>query len=465
MNMEPSKNIFRAYDVRGVFNKDLNSEIACKIGFAFGKFLKENKKNLALVARDVRTSSRIIELAVLSSLASSGIDCISYGLLPICVANFKIFHERKIEAGAYITASHNPPEYNGIRLRKEDGTGYAEENQIVWKYTVNENFEPAPWDKLGKIEEVEEKETVNEYIDFLLNRIKIKGKKIKAVLDIGNGAAFNTAPQLLAEAGVDVKAINSEPNGLFPARGSEPNKRTLRQLMEIVKKEKADFGAGYDGDADRVIFVDDKGRVVKTEKIGIILAREFFRKSKNKVVIANISCSSIVEEEVEKLGGRVVRTRVGDVFVAEAIKKHNAVLGIETSAHLFMPEFYPFDDPILATLLIAKILSEENKKLSELESEIPDYYYEELNIACDDEIKFKVVERIAEKYEKAGYDVTRIDGLRVSFSDGWFLIRPSNTNPLIRIAAEAKEKEKLNELLKIAENEVATEERKLKSYS
>lgn len=452
--MKINKNIFRAYDVRGVFNKEFNAIIACRIGFAFAKFLSENNKKLVLTARDVRTSSKIIEHALLSSLASSGIDCISYGLLPICVANFKIFADKKIEAGGYITASHNPPEYNGIRLRREDGTGYAEENQIVWNYAVKEKFNLAPWNNLGKIEEIEEEEAISEYIDFLLSKIKIKGKKLKVVLDIGNGSAFNTAPELLREAGIEVKAINSEPDGLFPARGSEPNEKTLKQLMHAVRKENADFGAGYDGDADRVIFVDDKARVVKTEKIGIILAREFFRKSKNKVVVANVSCSSIVEEEIEKLGGKVVRTRVGDVFVAEAIKRHNAILGIETSAHLFMPEFYPFDDPILATLLIAKILSEENKKLSKVADEIPSYYYEELNIACGDEIKFKIVEKIAEKFEKSGNEVSRIDGVRVSFRDGWFLIRPSNTSPLIRVAAEAKKKEKLDELLKIARKEI-----------
>jgi len=453
--MRINEHIFRAYDVRGVFNRDLTAELAARIGAAYGSFLLANKKKKILVGRDVRTSSGIMENAFVSGVASAGIDCVSTGLVPICVANFKIF-KGKFDAGAYITASHNPPEYNGIRLRRGDGSGYTEENSTVWTSAVRGDFKLPPWDKVGCTERIAQEETISEYKDFLLSRIKIK-KRIKALLDIGNGAAYFTAPLVLKEAGIEVKTINSSPDGRFPGRGSEPNEKTLTALMNKLKEVKADFGAGYDGDSDRVIFVDEKGKAVKTEKIGIILARKFLKEGRRKrkgVVVANVSCSMIVEEEISKLGGEVKRVRVGDVFVCEAMKKYNAVFGLETSAHLFMPEFYIFDDPILATLLLAEILSEEKKTLSRLAGEIPSYPYEEKNFPCRDEIKFKVIEKIAENFKLRSNDVDLTDGVKVNFGEGWILIRPSNTSPLVRVAAEAKAERKLEELLKIAEKEI-----------
>lgn len=450
-----SEHIFRAYDVRGVFNKELTAELAARIGTAYGSFLLANKKKKILVGRDVRTTSEIMENAFISGAASAGISCISTGLVPICVANFKIL-KGKFDAGAYITASHNPPEYNGIRLRREDGSGYTEENGIVWTSAIKGDFKLPQWDKVGSTEHIDKEETINEYKDFLLSRIKIK-KKISALLDIGNGAAYFTAPLVLKEAGVEVKTMNASPDGRFPGRGSEPNEKTLTALMSKVKEAKADFGAGYDGDCDRVIFVDEKGKAVKTEKIGIILAREFLKEGRGKrkgIVVANVSCSMIVEEEISKLGGEVKRVRVGDVFVCEAMKKYNAIFGLETSAHLFMPAFYIFDDPILATLLLARILSEEKKTLSQLANEIPSYPYEEKNFPCRDEIKFKVVEKIADSFKAQGREVDLTDGVKVNFKEGWILIRPSNTSPIVRVAAEAKTEKKLEELLKITEKEI-----------
>lgn len=446
--MKMEEHIFRAYDVRGIFNVELTPDIATKIGMAFGTYL--GGKGNVLVGRDVRTSSEIVEDAFIAGLASTGVNVASTGLVPIPVANFKT-SVGDFVAGAYITASHNPPEYNGVRLRRSDGSGYTEENQIVWGIFLKNEFELAKWNEVGAISYLDNRETIGEYKEYLLERISIDGG-IKAVLDVGNGASFETAPQLLKESGVDITTINEVPDGTFSGRPSEPSDETLGDLKRKVVEVSADFGAGYDGDSDRVIFVDDKGRTVQTEKIGIILCRDILSRKKGNV-IANISCSMIVEEEIEKLGGKVMRVRVGDVFVCEAIKEHNAIFALETSAHLFMPEYYIFDDAILATLLLSRTLSKSDKKLSTLVDEIPSYPYKEENFECKDEIKFEVMERILESFRKKGYELDLTDGAKADFDDGWILLRPSNTSPLIRAAVEAKTEDRLYELWGIVKEE------------
>ncbi len=446
--MAALEHILRAYDVRGIFNAELTADVAAKIGASFGTYI--GGEGRVLVGRDVRTSSIIVENAFCAGLASTGIDVVSTGLVPIPVANYGIV-SGDYDAGAYVTASHNPPEYNGVRLRRRDGSGYTEENQRVWNIFLKDKMKLARWDGLGSIEHMEADEALDDYKDFLLKRISLPGSP-KVVLDIGNGAAYSAAPTVLRDAGARVVAMNDEPDGKFPSRPSEPNEKTLTALRRRVVKEHADFGAGYDGDGDRVIFADDMGRVVQTEKIGIILARDILRKKKG-VVVANISCSMIVEEEVEKLGGRVHRVRVGDVFVCEAIKKHNAVFAMETSAHLFMPEFYVFDDPILATLLLSGITARSDRKLSEMVDEIPSYPYIEKNFKCSDAIKFKIIDEIKKDFRKLGYEIDTTDGVKVNFEDGWILLRPSNTNPLIRSAVEARSKRRVAELMRMTEEE------------
>ncbi|MFQ5815476.1 MAG: phosphoglucomutase [Candidatus Hydrothermarchaeaceae archaeon] len=449
--MSQVEHIFRAYDVRGVFNVELTVGTAAKIGASFGTYL--GGKGRVLVGRDVRTSSPLVESAFNVGLASAGVDVVSTGLVPIPVANFKTMMG-DFDAGAYITASHNPPEYNGVRLRRADGSGYTEENQRVWEIFLENNTKYADWNALGSVDSLDAKKTIDEYKSYLLERVSLQ-KPLKLVLDVGNGAAYCTAPLVLREAGAEVSVINGKPDGTFPGRPSEPSDATLNELKETVVKEKADFGAGYDGDSDRVIFVDDKGRTVQTEKMGIVLARDIMRRRKGGIVVANVSCSMMVEEEIGKLGGVVERVRVGDVFVCEAIREHDAVFALETSAHLFMPEFYIFDDPILATLLLAKTLSVRGQRLSDMVDGIPSYPYMERNFWCDDAIKFKVMGEVKKALAAGGYELDLTDGVKVNFEDGWLLLRPSNTNPLIRMAAEAREGKRLEELVLFAEKEIA----------
>ncbi|RLG55663.1 MAG: phosphoglucosamine mutase [Candidatus Hydrothermarchaeota archaeon] len=454
--MNSMEHIFRAYDIRGIANRELTPNIVAKIGLAYGTYL--NGKARVLIGRDARTSSEVFEKAFIAGLASTGCDCYSAGLLPIPIVNFKIW--KLGYDGAYITASHNPPEYNGIRFRHRDGSGYTKENREIKEIFLSNKFKLANWNNLGRIHYLDASLIIREYSDYLLNRINAE-RELNIVLDLGNGASCVSTPYIFREAGHRILTLNSQPDGTFPGRPSEPSEETLEDLSRAVKVKRADFGAGYDGDGDRVIFVDDKGRVVQTEKIGILICREILKKRKG-VVIANISCSMIVEEEIEKLGGKVIRTRVGDVFIAEAIKKHNAIFAMETSAHFFMPEFYIFDDPTLVSLKLAEILSKENKKLSELVDEIPSYPMVTRNFPCDDRIKFKIVDKIIENLRKEGYTIDLTDGAKVIFDDAWALLRPSNTTPLIRACVEAKSNKRIKELLKFVERELRKAEKEVK---
>jgi phosphomannomutase len=203
------------------------------------------------------------------------------------------------------------------------------------------------------------------------------------------------------------------------------------------------------------VFVDDLGRVVQNEKIGIIISREILKKEKG-TIIANMECSMIVEREIEKAGGKVERVRVGDVFVAEKIKETNALFAMETSAHYFTPEFYVFDDPVIVSLKLGEILSKSDRTLSSMADEIPSYPKTMKNFKCPDEIKFQVMEKIVESFKDKGYKLDMTDGAKVIFDDGWTLLRPSNTTPLIRASVEAETEDRLSELLSMVESEFNT---------
>ncbi len=442
------EHIFRAYDIRGIFNQELTPDIAAKIGAAFGTYL--GGRGNVLVARDGRTSSEIVEGAFISGLASTGCNCFTTGLVPIPTANFKVW-KGGYDAGAYITASHNPPEYNGIRFRYGDGSGYTKQNEDIKRIFLSNKFKLAKWNKLGSINRLDANDTIRAYLNFLLPRFKFE-KKIKVVLDPGNGTSSQTAPKAFEELGAEVLTLNADIDGTFPGRDSEPSEASLSELKKVVAVEKADFGAGYDGDGDRAVFVDDRGRVVQTEKIGIIISRDILKKKKGNI-IANVECSMILDGEIEKAGGKLKRVRVGDVFVAEAMKKYRALFAMETSAHYFMPEFYFFDDPTLISLKLAEILSKSGKSLSEMAGEIQSYPKVMENFYCPDEIKFRAVEQIIKSFRKKSYKLDVTDGAKIIFKDGWALLRPSNTTPLIRATVEAENKKRVKELLNLVEKE------------
>ncbi|MEM1658418.1 MAG: phosphoglucosamine mutase [Candidatus Jordarchaeales archaeon] len=440
------EHVFRAYDIRGVFNQDLDAAFSVKVGLALATYL--GGKGTVATGRDVRESSRIVEQALIAGLCSAGCNVVSVGMLPIPTFNFHLWRSGSYKAGAIVTASHNPPHYTGIRFRRPDGTGFSRENQDIKEVYMKGEFVKKRWNELGSFQSLNTEVVAASYQEFLLENISIE-RPLKVVLDPGCGAASTVAPELFRRAGMKVYTLNAQPDGTFPGRDPHPKEDTVNELRQLTVAVGADMGVAYDGDADRAVFVDDKGRVLRPETAGVILVEEAFSRRKGRVV-ANISCSMVVKEKVEELGGEVVWERVGDVFITEAIKKHGAVFGIEASGHYYPSFLMPFDDGIYASLLMAEILSKERRPLSTLVDELPSYPITERNIECPDEKKFKVVDRVKEELEREGYEINTIDGVRVDLDDGWFIIRPSNTQPLIRITVEARTESRLRNLLNLA---------------
>lgn len=454
--MKQIENIFRAYDIRGVYGKELNPEIVARIGTVFGNYIGIDKN--VCVGSDVRTTSDAVSMAFMSGLLSSGVNVTYIGLVPIPISNFTTWNEN-FDFGAYITASHNPPEYNGIRFRHDDGSGFTYENVEMKKKFFEEKVEVKDWKNMGKFYGKTAETCIHEYIKYASERINFK-RKVRVALDPGNGATAVAAPTLFKELGGKVFAINDVPNGSFPGRSPHPKPGNIISLQNLVRDNRCELGVAYDGDGDRAVFVDDLGRVVQVEKIGVILTRYLIEKypTHPKRIIANISCSMILEREMEKIGVDVMRVRVGDVFISEAIKKHRAVFAIEVSSHYFIPPFYVFDDPLIASALLAECISSTDTKFSQLVNEIESYPVIERTVKCSDNIKFEVIESLKNKYISMGMEVDITDGIKVQGDDYWVLMRASNTQPMIRIFVEAKNetlmKEKLGEAVNELENEI-----------
>jgi len=439
------EHVFRAYDIRGVFNEELDASFSVNVGLALATYL--GGKGVVATGRDVRESSRIVEQALIAGLCSAGCDVVSVGMLPIPTFNFHLWRSN-YRAGAIVTASHNPPPYTGIRFRRPDGTGFSRENAEVKKVYMKGDFIRRKWNELGSFHSMNTDVVVASYQEFLLENVSFE-RPLRVVLDPGCGAASNVAPELFRRAGMKVYTLNSQPDGTFPGRDPYPRNGTLDELQRLTVSVGADMGVAYDGDADRAVFVDDKGRILRPEAAGVILVGDAFSRKKGKVV-ANISCSMIVKEKVEELGGTVVWERVGDVFITEAIKKHSAVFGIEASGHYYPSFLMPFDDGIYASLMMAEIISREKHPFSQMADELPSYPIVEKTVDCPDDKKFSVVDRVREKLEQEGYAINTIDGVRVDLDEGWFIVRASNTQPLIRITVEAKTEDKLRSLMGLA---------------
>ncbi len=436
--------IFRAYDVRGIFNEELTAETATRVGGVFGAYLGHEGR--VTIGRDARTSSQVMAGSVAAGLAGAGVTVEDLGLVPIPASNFWTW-KGDFAGGTYITASHNPAPYNGIRFRHPDGTGYTEGNVVIKEMFFGPQLTRQSWDSLGLIKRIDTREVLSAYREHVAKCVgSLEG--LKVALDPGNGAATVVSQDIFRDLGAGVTAINEEPDGTFPNRPSNPTAKTLGPLVEKLRAEGADMGVGYDGDGDRCVFVDDKGRVLQAEKAGIILAREILAKRPGAPIVVNVPCSMVVEDEIEKAGGKVVRTRVGDVFVCEHMKELGSPFAFEISAHYFAPGIgeYTFDDPNIVAAKLAEIVNSGGRKLSELADEIASFPYIETQFDCADEIKFAVLDHLNRDFAARGYEVDTTDGAKVFFDQGWALLRPSNTQPIIRMFVEARTQAELEKL-------------------
>jgi len=443
--------IFRAYDIRGIFNDDLYPETMLMIGLALGTYAGKRDEKSVVVGNDIRTTSPLLSNALISGLLSSGIDVTNAGTTPFGVCAFSGWRLKK-DIVAYVTASHLPPEWNGVKLYTGEGIGFsAAENETIRDIVLDGKGKEVSWSEVGNHREVDLRAEYIEYIAERFDRDIFKGKKI--VLDCGNGSMGLVALDVMKRVNLKAEALFSKPDPSFPNRPSEPTDASLGVLKAEVNRKRADFGVAFDGDGDRVAIVDDSGRMLSADQCGVIIAKALLEARKG-TVLANVECSMLVERELERLGGKIERIPVGHTFLTMEASKRNAVLGIESSGHYVIPSFFPFDDAMIIPLKIADILVKTGKKLSELVDELPKYPKVRKNLQCDDDAKFEVMRVLAERLAKEyGADrINTMDGIRIDLKEeeeeGWVLIRASNTSPLIRVTVEGATEEIKEKLMK-----------------
>ncbi|MCL4430196.1 MAG: phosphoglucosamine mutase [Chloroflexi bacterium] len=426
--------LFGSSGVRGLANVDLTPILACKVASAVATHAKAKK---AVVARDTRVSGCMLEDALVSGLVSCGTDVLLLGMVPTPVLAY-VAKALGADVGFMLTASHNPPQYNGIKVFNGDSLSYADADQdAVEKIVAEGTFALADWRKLGKASSASAGQI---YLDMAQQAVSLK-KQWKVVVDPGCGAAFNIAPQMLTAMGCKVTALNAQPDGHFPARKSEPTAETLQDLAKTVKALGADIGIAFDGDADRVAFVDEHGSFVNFDRSLAAYSALALKRNGGGTIITTIEASMCVETMAQKYGGKVVRTRVGDIYVSESIKRNGAVFGGEPCGAWVHPQLHLCPDGPLSAVLFLAALEEEGKSVSQFIGEVPEYVTERVNIACKNEQKYKLVEQLCDAL-KAVFptynDFSRVDGARLALKSGWLLVRASGTEPLIRLTVEGE---------------------------
>lgn len=411
--------LFGSSGIRGIANREITPELALKVGLAVGSL-----HNSCVIGRDPRTSGEMIEHAVISGLLSTGCRVTRIGMVSTPTLAFTA---RNYDCGVMVTASHNPPEYGGIKLWNRDGMAFDTKQQDEIESIIkNSRWKPAQWNRLGSVSEAS---AVKEHADMILG--KVSSASLKVVVDCGCGAASTITPYVLRRMGCNVITLNSQPDGFFPARNPEPTEKNLEMLKKATVAFGADIGIAHDGDADRMMAVDGKGRFVKGDKL---LALFGLREARMSIVVP-VDTSMMVDDVLK--GRKVYRTRVGDVYVAEELKKRKADFGGEPSGSWIFPKISLCPDGIYAAARLVEIVENEGS-LDTLIDVLPSYPMKRGVAACSNETKEAAMRKIGIGLKKLG-TVSAIDGIRVDAENGWILVRPSGTEPKIRITAEARD--------------------------
>ena len=427
--------LFGTSGIRGKIRDEITPELALNVGKAISTYL--GKGNKVVIGYDTRTSNMMLERAVSAGILQGGCHVLSVGMVPTPVVGYATM-KLNADAGVMITASHNPSPYNGIKLWNPDGMAYLQEQERTIEKIIHENnFYKASWEDIGKITDIST--VVNNYIEDLLGLMDIE-PGLKVVVDCANGAAAYLSPLILRKAGCKVVSLNAQPDGFFPGRNPEPSEANLQELMKVVKVTGADLGIAHDGDADRMIAVDDKGHMADFDKLLALVSAEI-----GGCVVTTVDASACIDRTLEKVGGSVERTKVGDVHVAEMIHTINANFGGEPSGTWLHPQFCMCPDGILSALRVIELVQNKGPLSKQLD-DIPSYPTIRDKIDCQEDQKDPIMRKAEADLSRIYDDVTDInlkDGVRISFTDGsWVLVRPSGTESFIRITLEGKTEDK-----------------------
>jgi len=442
--MTDQKRLFGTNGIRGLVNKELTPATAIRIGSAIGTFFNRGE---LLVGLDARTSSPMFARAVVSGLTATGCNVLFAGMAPTPALQFAVNKHRRA-GGVIITASHNPPEYNGIKVIWRDGVEISHEQEVkIEEIYFVEEARYADWNKLGDVQDLPE--VIGEYVESIkahVNVPRIALRHYSVVVDAANSVAGLAAPSLLRDLGCRVTTINANIDGTFPGRPPEPRPENLDKTALMVKAVDADLGVAFDGDADRSVFIDEQGEIRAGDETFALVTKHFLEENKGEKIITPISSSTMVEDIVKAYGGKLVWTKVGSVTVSQTMKKLKAKLGGEENGGIFYGPLHPVRDGTMATALMLEIMSKTKQRLSALLSELPKYFIEKGKVECPEELKQKVLQSLVRQLKNA--KKSTIDGVKIWFDDkSAILIRPSGTEPIYRLYAEAKTREKALKLI------------------
>lgn len=454
--MRVSPYIFREYDIRGKVGEDFTEEVVTLIGKAYGTYVKRRGGKRVVCGRDGRLSGPTLQRALIEGILSTGIDVIDIGVTPTPVMYFSLFRLEEIGGGIQVTGSHNPPEFNGLKICVGKETIFGSEIQRLRDLIEREDFEKGE----GRYSE---RDVLKDYIDYLVENITLE-RPLKLALDPGNGVCALTAPEIFKRLGCEIECLFCELDGTFPNHHPDPVvPENLQYLKEAVVKKGLEAGFGYDGDGDRLGVIDDQGNIIWGDQLLLIFAEDLLKSHPGAKIIGEVKCSRVLYETIEKLGGRPIMWKTGHSLIKGKMKEEGALLAGEMSGHLFFADrWFGFDDGVYASLRLAEILSRSPKPLSSFLEGIPKMISTpEIRRPCPDEIKFQVVADLVKSFKEEGLKVIDVDGARIEFKEGWALVRASNTQPVLVLRFEAESEDFLT---KLQERVYASLEKTLSKY-
>jgi len=437
--MEINPSIFKSYDIRGIYPSELSEETAYQIGRAFVQYSGAKR---AVVGQDARISSPALFKALVRGVLAQGAQVHDIGQVPTECLYFAVGNY-DFDSGIMITASHNPKEYNGLKMiKKNDSSIEMVRGKDLLSFVATDSLD-------GKIDtEIEKKDIWNDFANHVISFVDLSEvDPLKIVIDASNGVAGNAISRIQDKLPIEIIPLNFEPDGNFPNHSPNPlMEGSADRIGELVKKEKADFGLMFDGDADRIFLVDENGQLVRADATLLLLAKYFLEKNPGMAIAYNAICSKAVPEFVEKWGGKPIRTQVGFVNVRDGLLRNNGIMGGELSGHYCFKDNYYMDSGMVSFLVLLQVFSKDQRKVSEIITELSPYPKgAEMNFSAPggpaSGWKVAVMEKIKQKYSDGEQDF--LDGITVTYKDWWFNVRPSNTEPLLRVTIEADTKELL----------------------
>jgi len=431
--------MFREYDIRGIAGKDMEPSDVVRIGQGIGTYLQRQGNTKITVGRDCRTTSDLYAEKLIQGLLATGCHVVDIGVCATPVGYFSIRHLSK-QGNVMVTASHNPPEYNGFKICSGVDSVFGGQIQAILKLIEDETFETGS----GSLETYD---ILTPYTVYIQKNISL-ARPLRVGIDAGNGTAGVTAVPIIRGLGCEVHDLYCDPDGTFPNHEADPTVlENMQEIIALVQDKKLDVGFGYDGDGDRIGVVDADGNLVYGDKLMIIFSREILSRKPGSTFISEVKCSKTLYDDIEKNGGRAIMWKTGHSLIKQKMKAENAELAGEMSGHIFFADrYFGFDDAVYASCRLLEILSRSQQTIADLLADVPDTVTTpEIRVECPDHIKFKVVDAVT-KHFKERQDVIDIDGARVLFPDGWGLVRASNTQPALVLRFEAMTQPRLDEI-------------------